>query len=277
MKKIFPLFLAAVLAGCNTLPNTAERLTTAQHIASQGQLLPRQFQVQGLTLQSFLKLGKTPQHVRLYLEGDGLAYINSHTPSVDPTPMNPTALRLAAVDGAANVIYLARPCQYTLALQPNCAQKYWTTHRYSAEVLHAYNSLLDDLKAKYGIQTFELVGFSGGGTIAALLAESRTDVIGLRTVAANLDVAVFTQFHHITPMTHSLDPAENAARLKSLPQLHYVGQDDSVVPAIVVRHFLEKQVTDADVVAKRLKVVQGMDHFAQWYRLWPKLLNAPLE
>lgn len=42
----------------------------------------------------------------IHIEGDGLAWINSSTPSSDPTPTNPLALRLALLDTAPSV-YLA--------------------------------------------------------------------------------------------------------------------------------------------------------------------------
>ena len=50
--------------------------------------------------------------VHVYIEGDGYAWATTTDPSDDPTPINPLALRLAAVDDAPNVLYLARPCQF---------------------------------------------------------------------------------------------------------------------------------------------------------------------
>lgn len=45
--------------------------------------------------------------LRIYIEGDGFAWINPYTPSADPTPSETTALNLAQKDPFANVIYLA--------------------------------------------------------------------------------------------------------------------------------------------------------------------------
>ena len=52
------------------------------------------------------------EEVVVYIEGDGLSWIDRFTPSSDPTPKNPLAFKLAKLDPNQNVIYLARPCQY---------------------------------------------------------------------------------------------------------------------------------------------------------------------
>ncbi len=54
----------------------------------------------------------------VYIEGDGRAYVNRRTPSNDPTPGNPMALRLALADPSLRVLYLGRPCQYTRGGEP---------------------------------------------------------------------------------------------------------------------------------------------------------------
>ena len=59
---------------------------------------------------------KPGNDLNIYLEGDGLAWVSRREPSRDPTPDNPIGLRLAAIDPAPNVIWLARPCQYTCLL-----------------------------------------------------------------------------------------------------------------------------------------------------------------
>ena len=48
----------------------------------------------------------------IYIEGDGVSWIDRFTISSNPTPNNPTAFKLALIDENDNVIYLARPCQF---------------------------------------------------------------------------------------------------------------------------------------------------------------------
>ena len=53
---------------------------------------------------------KNAQEVIVYIEGDGLSWIDRFTPSSDPTPVDPLTFKLTKLDQSPNVIYLARPC-----------------------------------------------------------------------------------------------------------------------------------------------------------------------
>jgi len=77
----------------------------------------------------------TAELLTIYIEGDGLSWIDASTPSNEPTPMDPLALKLALRDDAPSA-YLARPCQYVAEdRKKSCAQKYWTYSRFSEEVI----------------------------------------------------------------------------------------------------------------------------------------------
>lgn len=271
--KILPLALTLIaLTSCAGIMPPAERTTLAGGIARTHNLTPAILGEQ-LPLQSYHRPAALKhEHLRVYIEGDGFAYVTSSVPSPDPTPIEPTTLRLAAADEGANVIYMARPCQYTKRSNKACPQKFWTTHRYSREVTSLYNNVLDGLKQEHGIRSFDLVGYSGGGVIAALLAAERDDITALRTVAANLDVSAFTDHHNITPMPHSLNPAEEKG-LKSVPQIHYAGEKDNIVPPEVLQSYLVKQGFSREELSVSLYVVQGMNHFSPWYKRWPRLLK----
>lgn len=265
------------LVGCSTIPSGEKRLQTAEKVAATGAMKPVTLDVQGFTVKSYQKLTEQPQRVRLYIEGDGFAYITRVRPSSDPTPLRPVALELASVDPSPNVIYLARLCQYLQHPRYSCDQKYWTTHRYGANVFNLYMRTLNQLKAKHNIQEFELVGFSGGGTLTTLLAQSRTDVATLRTVAGNLDIAEFARVHRITPLMHSLNPLTYAERTKSIPQMHFVGAKDAIVPPAVVQSYLLKQAGSLNQAERRMKIVGKLGHDANWQDKWPMLLNYPLQ
>ena len=71
--------------------------------------------------------------------------------AADPTPRNPLALRLAAVDPADQVLYLARPCQYTAAeTAPDSDPKNWSSHRTAEAVVAAMGAAIDLAKATSG-------------------------------------------------------------------------------------------------------------------------------
>lgn len=214
-------------------------------------------------------------HIRVYIEGDGFAYVTRSIPSPDPTPLEPTSLRLAAADDAQNVLYLARPCQYTKNRQPKCPRMYWTTHRYSRDVLDIYHMVLDSLKNENEVKSFDLVGYSGGGTIAALLAAEREDIVSLRTVASNLDVKAFLAHHGVSAMPHSLDPAELAEAIRAIPQIHFVAAEDDIIPPEVVHPFLKAQGLSPGQDDYPLVVIEGVNHAGPWDEIWTDLLGYP--
>ena len=57
--------------------------------------------------------------LHVYLEGDGVPWITRTLIALDPTPRNPLALRLMALDPAP-ALYLARPCYNGTAKAPGC-------------------------------------------------------------------------------------------------------------------------------------------------------------
>ena len=140
-----------------------------------------------------------PTPVRI--EGDGLAWLSRSQVSADPTPMQPVALELAMRQPGGAAAYLARPCQYVQGPDArNCATAWWTDRRFAPEVVTASSLAIDQLKLRFSAQRLVLVGYSGGGAIAALVAAQRHDVALLVTVAGNLDTQAWTALNRITPL-----------------------------------------------------------------------------
>jgi alpha-beta hydrolase superfamily lysophospholipase len=130
------------------------------------------------------------------------------------------------------------------------------------------NEALEQIVSKYPGVSLELVGYSGGGNVAALLAERRKDVRALRTVAGNLDVAFVNAQHKVTPMPNALSAIDRAATLRHLPQTHFSGEEDTTVPPAVAARF--QQAVGGDCV--RVERVAGMAHGSDWASIWPQLL-----
>ncbi|WP_341305376.1 hypothetical protein [Pseudomonas sp. TMP25] len=117
-------------------------------------------------------------------------------------------------------------------------------------------------------QPIHLVGFSGGAAIAALIAARRQDVSSLRSVAGNLDTVGFNRLHRITPMPESLNAIDVAPRLVNLPQIHFYGSNDRIVPVSIPQRFAQATAGHcAQVIA-----VPGMSHGGGWAQRWPALL-----
>lgn len=205
----------------------------------------------------------------VYLEGDGFAYATSRRRSMDPTPTDPLALRLALQQpGSVAVAWLARPCQYGPRSR-NCHSDYWTIARFAPEVVESASIALDGLKDDVGgASRLILVGYSGGGALAAILAQRRSDVAAIVTVAANLDVGAWTTEHGLTPLSRSMDPAVDAALLSRIPQIHFVGADDRIVGPGIARGFAARMAAGAAVT---IVIVPGQDHGCCWAKRWSAL------
>lgn len=189
------------------------------------------------TIQTLQPKSVTGKVLRVYIEGDGRAWITSRTVSDDPTPIKTFAPGLAINDPNPSA-YIARPCQYILGA--SCKQSLWTSGRFSSEAIQAESEVLDILKSQYGLQGFELVGYSGGGAVALLLAASRSDVVQVQTIAGNLDHQAWTAIKRVNPLTSSLNPVDFADKLASVPQRHFIGLNDTVVPAEVAQSYMLK-------------------------------------
>lgn len=200
----------------------------------------------------YILMGFAPEDLKdadtlnVFIEGDG-------RPGV--------ALDLAQKIGG-NSVYIGRPCQYfNLKTQNACSKEIWTSHRYSADVVDSMDRAITVLKIRYKASHVRLVGFSGGGAIASIIASKRSDVALLVTVAGNLDHKSWTDFNHSPPLSGSLNPIDFTAKLKNVPQIHLIGDKDDIVPSSVLTSYLArlKQLDNVHIY-----VVPGADHTCCW-------------
>lgn len=259
-----------LLLGCGCASNT-ERLLQ-ENVPAQAGMRKMEVPADGFTLTAYARLTRPGLPLRVYIEGDGYAWISRDRASSDPTPHHALALSLALADTSPNVVYLARPCQYSLALSPQCQATYWTHRRFSEEVVIAMNRAVDAMRNPTSGQTVELVGYSGGAAIAVLLAARRQDVSALYTVAGNLDTEAVNRYHRVSPMPLSLNPVDAAARVAHIPQLHLVGIDDKIIPAFVAERFVAAMGGDCEGMIQH---VAGATHGNGWLQHWPMLLKSP--
>lgn len=206
--------------------------------------------------------------LRVYIEGDGLAWRTRRQLSDHPTPINPLALRLMLVDPSPDKLYIARPCQFVQTAF--CQSRFWSMDRYHEDVVAAVAAVLSQFKQARGYTQVELVGYSGGATVALLLAAQRDDVLSVRTVSGNLDHAEFCRLHHVTPLSGSLNPIDFTASLQSIPQLHFVGGQDSVVPIDIFNSYVGCFKNSQHI---KSQVVSGVGHQNGWFEQWAMLVQ----
>jgi pimeloyl-ACP methyl ester carboxylesterase len=257
------LFGGLLQAGCTSI----ERDAVADGLARQARLERSLVGTETFVLTVFSRIADPAVPLVVYIEGDGLAWKSRSEPSLNPTPRDPVGLKLAALDGAPNVLYVARPCQYTPQNQDwNCRAEIWTSHRFSEPVIRSVSQAIDSVRARNGITAgVHLVGYSGGGAVAALIAARRSDVLSLRTVAGNLDHDALNRLHGVSLMPHSLNAADVAANLAHLPQRHLVGGRDTIVPRSVIDSYVRKIGSDR---CGTVIVIDGVSHENGWESAW---------
>jgi len=261
-KIIVSLCLVATLtlAGCLTAPNHYMRDEIAKRLATPAWMVGRDIPTGTMTLKVYERIHDNGGSANLYIEGDGEApgaSLKSQDLTFDPTPRNPVALHLATKDNAENVIYLARPCQYTGVRdgRQTCPREYWGEGRYGPEIMQAYNTALDEIKRRYNISGFHITGYGGGAAIATRLAGQREDVLSLRSVAGKLD------------------EGGHSAGLADMPQTHFIGGQDNVVRPAVLHDYLKSL---GPTRCARYSFIQEASHERSWVDKWPALLQEPV-
>jgi pimeloyl-ACP methyl ester carboxylesterase len=202
--------------------------------------------------------GRAP--LLVVIEGDGAAWGRGKTAPRDPTPRSGAGAKLASgLAQGRSVLYLARPGQYLSAEQAaRCSVRHWTDRRFADGPVAALAALVD--RAQLPGQPVVLIGFSGGGVLAAEIALGRPDVLALITLAAPLDLAAWTGLHGLSPLA-SASPAGNLpALLVAAPfrQRHLYGARDRIVPPVLAAALAR------EMPAGTVRLLDGLAHDDDW-------------
>ena len=101
----FLIVTLIILSGCaQSLPNQRNNLIDE---LSLNKFRKNIYSTKFFNIYSLEKI-KDDKKLIIYIEGDGLSWIDRFTPSSNPTPINPFAFKMALIDEEANIIYLAR-------------------------------------------------------------------------------------------------------------------------------------------------------------------------
>ncbi|MAI61405.1 MAG: hypothetical protein CBB87_02815 [Micavibrio sp. TMED27] len=237
------------------------RETVAARIASPAWMVDRQVSAGPYAITVYERMHEKGMPANIYIEGDGAIDEPEALNVFNPTPNNPVGLHLASRDNAKNLAYIARPCQFSglLSDEQECNQEIWANHKeYGRAEIDAYNTLLDKMKARYGVTSFNLIGYDSGATLAALIAADREDVLSLRTVAGEFDNIAIAPYKR---------------QLRNIPQLHLSGAQDTLNTPEHTQSFL--QFIGQSACIKNTHI-QEAAHFAGWVDKWPEQLKRPL-
>ena len=257
--------IAFLLSGCATDRKKITRLLANKHGWSEHTINTSHF-----SLRAYLPPETHEQQtINIYIEGDGHAWSNPKTPSKNPTPRNPIALKLALADHNNKSAYIARPCQYVI--QPSlCQRKYWTSARYSREVIRSVNDAINTVLKQTQSHTVNLIGYSGGGVVALLIALERTDVDKVITISSNLDHKEWALFHGVSLLKKSLNPSDYVDQLATIEQHHFVGKEDKNTPPKLLNKFIAQF---PHTHTPQTYIIPKFTHSCCWERDWSKLIN----
>lgn len=201
------------------------------------------------------------ESLTVFIEGDGRPWIDGgRRVSDDPTPRR-TPMLQRFLEAPAPALYLGRPCYFGMGPEALCHPALWTFSRYSARVVAAMTSgLLAWLDRRPGQPQVTLIGHSGGGVLALLLAERLPQANRVIAYATPVDIDRWSRLHGFTPLFDSLNPAEkNTWRSDVQRSLIFGGEDRQVPPAAFVD--AAERIPGAVVI-----VVPGGDHSLEG---WP--------
>ena len=212
------------------------------------------------------KKGLNKDTLHVYLDGDGTPWEHSRWIARDPTSRNPIILQLMEIDQQP-AIFLGRPCYHGFSTAPQCHYRFWTSHRYSRQVVDSMAMALNIWQQKHGYSKVSLIGFSGGGALALLIAPNIPGLETVVTLAANLDVAAWSRYHGYRLLQDSLNPADQLL-ISNPKQIHIAGPKDKIVPPMVIKSYLEKQKGLSTYL-----VYDNHDHYCCWSDQWAEILK----
>jgi dienelactone hydrolase len=265
--RLIVAFVVATVAGCATPERSAQTLARSNGLA------PLLLQGTGFQHHAFAAVRGPPGLLVLFIEGDGSPWIRGWWPwsgwriAADPTSRQPLALELA-VATPASVLYLGRPCYLEVRRPSECSEPLWASERYSSAIVASMSAAAATYIAEHHFEQVLIVGYSGGGTLAALMARNLPHASGLVAIAGNLDPDAWAQLHGYLPLQGSLNPSLEPPLPADLKQWYLVGERDSNVPAAATARYFARVPKD------RVWSYARFDHKCCWVEAWPSIFAS---
>ena len=191
----------------------------------------------GLPYVSVSKILQGSKWLHIYIGGDGLPWVNGgRSIAVDPSYYRILPLELMKFDDQSSV-FLGRPCYFLHKMSVNCLPELWTSSRYGEQILEQMQAAVATTIAEHPKKKVALIGYSGGGALAVLLANRMLSISRVVTIAGNLDVEGWVDHHSYLPLRDSINPYSQDSK-DHYQHLMLAGADDSVVPIALLRNML---------------------------------------
>jgi len=204
-------------------------------------------------------------YLHIYIEGDGQPFFRNRHINLDPTPRKGLMLDLMALDPTSARL-VGRPCYHGLQARNCDDSKWWTSHRYSSDVVDSMSQAIDALNTSN--KPVRLIGFSGGGALAMLIAPklngTNNEII---TISANLDTSTWIRKHAYTPLIGSLNPIDFLGSVSSIKQTHLLGAQDKNIPFETWKDKVAHPKTST------VTVYSAVNHGCCWENIWSNIVH----
>ncbi len=283
---LFALFLG--LVACGSAPE-AESLWVDAQLQDRGYI---KAEAASAPIVYWHKKATKSRTLLVFIGGDGLPWVDQgRRIAKDPTAKDEVTielmLELQRYWGEKSLMFLGRPCYYLNrryqdrryqdgedhdGMAELCEAKYWTSARYSEQVVSWMSQALESVMLEYEYRDLVLIGYSGGASLALLLAselshsKDRFKISSVVSVAGNLDVDAWSQFHGYLPLSQSLSPADIDFKGWQLPLLVLSGAKDTNVPVSSYREIFEQESWRSAVERGLIEVetISEADHRCCW-------------
>lgn len=258
--RLLPAILAMLSVSC------ADPVQRIRNQAAEAGFLPLELSGGGFLLTAYstpTAQTATSVPLHIYLEGDGTPWSTRHDISADPTPHQAVMLRLMEIDPTPS-LYLGRPCYFGHAKDNECSPALWTSHRYGSGVVDSMAAALAGFLRRHPHDSLTFLGHSGGGALAILMAARFPQTRAVVTLAGNLDIAAWTEYHRYTELSGSLNPSR--VLLPGVREYHYFGGEDATVPPEPFAALAHRRT------GAKVEILRGFDHNCCWQEVWRNIL-----
>ncbi|MGK0381737.1 MAG: pimeloyl-ACP methyl ester carboxylesterase [Flavobacteriales bacterium] len=197
----------------------------------------------------------------VYIHGDSHKFLSGETNNNDD--LQPMIWDLMRHD-PNDKVFVGRPCYFLIKQNDKCESKYWLSHRYSDNVVNAMVEVVNGFTRDYPLKNVQLIGYSGGGAIAILMAHKISNLSAVITIAGNLDIKLWQQHHRYKPLSGSLNPFDSALT-KDVTHWHFSGDKDIEVLSRWMLSFAKKHHGNG-------VVLPNVGHDRGWVERWPSIL-----
>ncbi len=197
----------------------------------------------------------------VFIDGDGIPWRTRTQISTNPDPINPLVLTLMSETPYPG-IYLSRPCYWIQ--NNNCHFQWWTNKRYSQTVVDNMIDALQIISKDYDAIT--LIGYSGGGALAVIIANSVEKITRIITLSANLDHKKWTSYHNYSPLIGSLNAIDYRLPMR-VSQYHFAAENDKNIFPSWIEHFSKSQPNS------QFFLIKNIDHQCCWLNQWKNIIK----